>query len=86
MFKNISYDENLEKNLLEKVGIYQDENAEKTIGIKFSFVEFIKANLSVVVLISIAVISMFVFASVMVLASQSLKILALLALIPFIFL
>ena len=86
MFKNISYDENLEKNLLEKIWIYPDENAEKTIGIKFSFVEFIKANLSVVVLISIAVISMFVFASVMVLTSQSLKILALLALIPFIFL
>ena len=86
MFKNISYDENLEKNLLEKIWIYPDENTEKTIGIKFSFVEFIKANLSVVVLISIAVISMFVFASVMVLASQSLKILALLALIPFIFL
>ena len=86
MFKNISYDENLEKNLLEKIWIYPDENAEKTIGIKFSFVEFIKANLSVVVLINIVVISMFVFASVMALASQSLKILALLALIPFIFL
>ena len=86
MFKNISYDENLEKNLLEKVGIYQDENAEKTIGIKFSFAEFIKANLIVVVFISIVVISILVFSSVMVLASQSSKILALLTLIPFIFL
>ena len=86
MFKNISYDENLEKNLLEKIWIYPDENAEKTIGIKFSFAEFIKANLSVIVLINIAVISMFVFASVMALTSQSLKILVLLALIPFIFL
>gem|GEM_PF-3515703 len=48
--------------------------------------EFVKANLIVVVLINIAVISMLVFASMMTLASQSSKILALLALIPFVFL
>lgn len=44
VFRHIKYSENLEKNLLEKVGIFRENSVENPIEINFSLKEFFKSN------------------------------------------
>lgn len=51
VFRHIKYDENLEKNLLEKIGIFRENSEENPIAINFSLKEFFKSNFFIAIFI-----------------------------------